>query len=232
MTTEENTTLQAEPEIVLGRKSKSWSRRKPRTPSTVPGKRSDSSNTYIITRPSNPTFANLASPVWEQQESETHDDFMAFLFYAQMPVSNRSLQSSYRAYYNVATVYKPASTRYMQLAYNMCWEQRAAEWDLERSRELERKWLERQLEWREQNWTTGERLRAVALPAIDNVNEEDMRQPINIAKFLALGSELQEKSLPSRVQLQGDQVKTILENIDPGKRETVLRILMAEITTK
>jgi len=170
-------------------------------------------------------------PIWSQQKDygETNEYYAMFLSFCNVSPSHRSLNNTWREWTKDAGYGQHPSTTYKQIASAFHWIERAAARDVQELRERYSIWSERDWDWREGDYKTGETLRKQAERAIEHLNSDDFKPDIQtIISMLQTASSLQKGSIPNIGALSSTQVQDILAALPDSKRKRVLRIVMAE----
>lgn len=163
---------------------------------------------------------------WDKQPGETAKEYAMFVTYASLPNSTRTLKQTTRIYSGKPGAVNTETARAAARKNN--WIERAAAWDVEKLRRKEQQWLERDASRREQDYNVGEKLRAKAIEALDYIDEDELRDPKNIARMLELASNLQQAAVPP-TRLEADHVKQILSRLPDDRRKVVVELLMARV---
>ena len=167
----------------------------------------------------------LVVPVWDQQPGEKDEEYHMFLVYGKLPPGGRTVQAAWERWSGRDTKF---SSTFNDKYRRWRWRERAEAWDAERIRETRDHWVSRDADRRDADFVLGKLFRDVAEMALDEIDYTELT-PNQIARFAELGSKLQTESVPD-LSMERDEVKALLETLDPSKKEAVVRLLMAEFT--
>ena len=175
---------------------------------------------------------DFEEPIWNRQSTlgETNDYYAMFLAFCNIRPTSRTVASSWREW----TKGTPqegtlASSTYSQIANAFHWSERAAARDVQELRERYSQWGQRDWDWRENDYKTGDTLRAKAEEALKDMNLSEFKPDIaTIISMLQTASNLQKGSIPNIGALSSTQIQDILAALPDAKRKRVLRIVMAE----
>jgi hypothetical protein len=165
-------------------------------------------------------------PIWERQPGEKPQHFRMFLAFASLENgSNRNIKRAWQKWSGKETA---TGGQFATVAATWRWMDRAAAWDAFKLEQQQQKWLIRDGDRRENDYNAGGKLRDRALAVLDDMDDQDLKDPFVVAKMIQLGSDLQQKAIPN-VQLQSDQIQQVISALPLERREIVLKMLVAEI---
>lgn len=177
---------------------------------------------------------DMEYPVWDQQKDlgEKDGPYMMFLLYAGMKPSERTVRRAWEKWIADTTREEknpPPSGTFTSISKSFCWEERAAQRDLQMLRDTYSKWVDRSQLIREEDWKAGKSIREKAYIALDRMANKPENLDLGlseIASLFKMASQLQTGALPAIINNMGSgQIRELMKSLPNEKRTEVLRIV-------
>lgn len=166
-------------------------------------------------------------PIYMQQQFEDNKCYSILLAYMALPAGERSLVRAYNVWKTREVAAPP--TWIFAISKFWRWKERAHLSDIHRANAIKEKWIERDLERREEDWAAATKLRQKGLQALYVMLPENL-DPQDTGKFLELASKLQSQAIPN-LEISGAEMESILSSLPEERRSKIIRIVAAEFTT-
>ena len=174
----------------------------------------------------------MTIPIWEQQTDagETKEMYTMFLSYRNLKPAERTVMSAWRAWTKDTDAEgKGISSVFSGIAQAFLWSERAATYDIARLQDRYKVWGQRDWMLRDEVWEAGASIHKKAMKALDKIKDEELNLSLaEIAGLLTTATALREKAIPSIGTLNTNQIREVLAAMPENKRESVLRIVVAE----
>lgn len=168
-------------------------------------------------------IVGLLEPIWEKQPGETDEEYTMFLTFSAFAPTERTIQHAWERWSGKKT---RMSGSFYDLWKVKRWELRAAQWDIDKLKEVQKDWITRDEARRNEDYEIANKLREKALAALAEMDHDELT-PMTMARFIELASRLQADSIP-QVVLQQEEINQLMSSLPPERRKSITAIIFAK----